>query len=106
VDDGPIPSGRARPVAGRRGGWVVWDGGDQAGVGKPVIAAVDGLAAGAGVSMAHAGDPLLASDTARFSPAARRLYQPRLVDGLGRWPRDRGSITKENLVEIGVDSKD
>jgi len=56
--------------------------------------------------MAHAGDPLLASDTARFSPAARRLYQPRLVDGLGRWPRDRGSITKENLVEIGVDSKD
>ena len=43
------------------------------GVAKPVIASVNGVAAGAGVSLAFAADVVLASEHARFVPAFNRI---------------------------------
>jgi 2-(1,2-epoxy-1,2-dihydrophenyl)acetyl-CoA isomerase len=40
---------------------------------KPVVAAVNGVAAGAGVSLAFAADVIVASDEARFVPAFSRI---------------------------------
>ena len=40
---------------------------------KPVVAAVNGVAAGAGVSLAFAADVVVASDEARFVPAFSRI---------------------------------
>ena len=40
---------------------------------KPVVAAVNGVAAGAGVSLAFAADVVVASDDARFVPAFSRI---------------------------------
>ena len=43
------------------------------GLGKPVVAAVNGVAAGAGVSLAFAADVVVASEEARFVPAFNRI---------------------------------
>ena len=58
---------------------------------KPVVAAVNGVAAGAGVSLAFAADFVVASDEARFVPAFNRIglvpdsgLTRTLVRGLGR----------------------
>ena len=58
---------------------------------KPVVAAVNGVAAGAGVSLAFAADVVVASEEARFVPAFNRIglvpdsgLARTLVRGVGR----------------------
>ena len=62
---------------------------------KPVVAAVNGVAAGAGVSLAFAADVVVASEEARFVPAFSRIgARSRLGPRACRWSAGSAGIAR------------
>lgn len=71
------------------------------GLGKPVIAAVNGVAMGGGFEIALACDLIIASDTARFALPEPKVGLAALAGGLHRLPRQIGLKRAMSMLLTG-----